>query len=478
MFNIVKRYANLGGEFCVQVMPSPLSTPQLIHYNHTLAHDLNLESGKQQLHNLVNLLGGTATLKQYPALASLYAGHQFGVWVPELGDGRALLIAEHKDQHENIWELQTKGSGTTPFSRGADGRAVLRSSIREYLCSHAMASMGVPTTRALAIIGSNMPVYREQVETAAVILRVAPSFIRFGSFEVFAARKQTQQLRQLIDFVITNYYSEVSNTHFPELSFYQEVIKHTALMLAKWQALGFCHGVMNTDNMSILGLTLDYGPFGFMEEYNHDYICNHSDYHGRYAYVNQPYIAWWNLARLGEALLDIIPEEQVRSSLSGFSEHFTGYYLAEFGNKLGISDLGRGDLALVEELLAILAQHKIDWTIFWRQFSYQSSKPSLGVPQVLLNNTMYIEWLKKYQVRASKISNEERQKIMLQVNPAIVPRNYMLQQAISRAQSNDFSEVDRLFRALTNPYIESAEFRDYQGYPPQGTKSIPISCSS
>lgn len=469
MIKFTHRFAKLGEHFFKYVSPTPLNNPHLIHFNEQLADKLDLNINSV---DWVAYLSGQKLFNEYKPLAALYAGHQFGVWVPQLGDGRAMLIAEHVDKKNNIWELQTKGGGQTPFSRGADGRAVLRSSIREYLCSHVMMSLGVSTTNVLALIGSTTPVRREETETAAVVLRVAPSFIRFGSFEVFACRNEIDNLKELCDYVIDNYYPKSRDDGTPILSMYHEIVKNTALMIAKWQALGFCHGVMNTDNMSILGLTIDYGPFGFMDRYDPKYICNHSDYNGRYAYINQPYIGWWNLARLGEALLDILSKEQISDTLSKYNKYFTDYYVHEFGNKLGIYDFKRSDLEFLDELLSILATNQIDWTIFWREFSFGRGLDSL------VSDSGYKMWLEKYNLRCKDLDQVKSRILMKSTNPAIVPRNHLLQNAITKAQGGDFSEVDILFKALSNPYDDIAEFSHYQDTPPIGTEEILVSCSS
>ena len=469
MIKFTQRFAKLGERFFKYISPTPLDNPHLIHFNEQLGAKLDLNVNSV---DWVTYLSGQKSFTEYQPLASLYAGHQFGSWVPQLGDGRAMLIAEHVDLDNNIWELQTKGGGQTPFSRGADGRAVLRSSIREYLCSHAMMSLGVPTTKALALLGSDTKVRREESENAAVVLRVAPSFIRFGSFEVFSSRNEIDNLQKLCDYVIDNYYPKCRNNAKPILAMYDEVIKNTALMIAKWQALGFCHGVMNTDNMSILGLTIDYGPFGFMDTYDPKHICNHSDYNGRYSYVNQPYIGWWNLARLGEALLDILSKEEVGEALSKYSEYFTSCYAHEFGNKLGIYDFGRDDLEFLDELLNILSSNQIDWTIFWRKFSFGDHLDAL------VSDSAYKAWLDKYYTRCKDLDQEKSMILMKSTNPAIIARNYLLQNAIAKAQSGDFSEVNNLFRAFSNPYDETKEFAKYKEIPPDGIEEIIVSCSS
>lgn len=471
------RFKALGTEFYAEVRPVPLNNPHLVHFNTPLANQLNLNSSTL---DWVGLLSGNAPKQDMSAIATLYAGHQFGTWNPQLGDGRAMLIAEHQDKQGNLWELQTKGGGETPFSRHADGRAVLRSSIREYLCSHAMANLGVPTTLALALVGSDTPVYRETKETGAVVLRVAPSFLRFGHFEIFAKRNQIDNLQQLMHFTLKHLYPEYLSAAKPFVAMFEEVIRRTAYMVAKWQGLGFCHGVMNTDNMSILGLTLDYGPFGFMDKFDLGHICNHSDHSGRYAYANQPHIAWWNLQRLAESFLEIIPEQELRDALGKFAPYYNQYYIDEMGNKLGITDFSLDDLDFLNELIEVLARFRADWTIFWRQFSLDLLRPDSGslLSQELLHDPAYIAWLDKYKDRCRGLDIVARQRLMLSSNPALVPRNYMLHHAIIKAEAGDFSEVDRLFRALLSPYSEGVEFQDYYAYPPDSAESIILSCSS
>lgn len=471
------RFKELGQEFFAEVTPDPLQNPCLVHFNTPLANQLNLNP---VAFDWVGILSGNEPSLVMSAVATLYAGHQFGVWNPQLGDGRAMLIAEHQDKDGNVWELQTKGGGETPFSRHADGRAVLRSSIREYLCSHAMASLGVPTTLALAIVGSDTPVYRETKETGAVVLRIAPSFLRFGHFEIFAKRDQIDNLQQLMHFTLKHLYPEYLSAPKPFLAMFEEIIRRTAYMIAKWQGLGFCHGVMNTDNMSILGLTLDYGPFGFMDKFDLGHICNHSDHSGRYAYANQPHIAWWNLQRLAESFLEIIPEQELRDALGKFAPYYNQYYIHEMGNKLGIPDLSLDDLDFLNELIEVLARFKVDWTIFWRQFSLHLLKPSgeNTLSQELLQDPAYLAWLNKYKNRCRGLDAVASQSLMLNSNPALVPRNYMLHNAIIKAETGDFSEVERLFRALSNPYSEDIEFKDYYAYPPDSSENIILSCSS
>ena len=295
-------FAALPPLFYSAVQSTPLADPHLISFNADVAALIGLDPAQAQHVDAAGYLSGNVSLPGAQPVAALYAGHQFGHYVQQLGDGRAMLLGEL----DNGWELQLKGAGPTPYSRGSDGRAVLRSTIREYLCSEAMHGLGIPTTRALSIVGSPQPVYREQVETAAVLTRVSQSFVRFGSFEVYFYRGQKEALRTLADYVIARHYPHLVDAADKYPRFLREVVLNTARLMAHWQAIGFAHGVMNTDNMSILGLTLDYGPFGFLDTYDPGFICNHSDETGRYAFKQQPDIGAWNLTRLAQALTPLM----------------------------------------------------------------------------------------------------------------------------------------------------------------------------
>jgi uncharacterized protein YdiU (UPF0061 family) len=479
--NLVKRFANLAAPFHTPVNPTPLSKPYWLHINHKLAEALNIQDFGSE--DWLLIISGNKTFEGYPPLASLYAGHQFGIWVPQLGDGRAMFIAEHMDLQGQTWELQLKGAGVTPFSRMGDGKAVLRSTIREYLASHAMQCLHVPTTYALAMVGSQDPVYREKVETAAIVLRLATSFIRFGHLEVLGSRGLTRELEILIKFIINNFFPQLANNPNPYLAFFQQVVQLTAQLIAKWQAVGFCHGVMNTDNMSILGLTIDYGPFGFLDKYNPQHICNHSDVEGRYAYCNQPYIGWWNLKVLAYTLSSIIKQEEVEQALQDYALHFNNAYLTEMGKKLGDENFTEQDLPLLTELLAILEACQTDWTIFWRKLSYLEENKTLPHQKVIdeiTDQNRFKVWLNSYFkfIQAKNLTQEKRQLLMLNTNPKYILRNYLLQQAIEQAERGDFSEVAKLFKIITKPYDEQPEYEDYANYPPDWADSITVSCSS
>ena len=346
-----KGFATLGSDFYTELRPTPLPSPHWVGTSHSVAQLLGLPEGWHQSEEALQALTGNQVLAGSTPLASVYSGHQFGVWAGQLGDGRAILLGELAGGHE----IQLKGAGRTPYSRMGDGRAVLRSSIGEFLCSEAMHGLGIPTSRALCITGSPGLVRREELETAAVVTRVAPSFVRFGHFEDFAANDQEEQLRTLADYVIDRYYPECRSPEAtspwggnPYAALLHSVSERTAQLMAQWQAVGFCHGVMNTDNMSILGLTLDYGPFQFLDVFVPGHICNHSDHHGRYAYNRQPNIAYWNLFCLAQALLPLIEDQDTAlAALESYKTVFPDAFMAQMRKKLGLTQAQDSSESLV-----------------------------------------------------------------------------------------------------------------------------------
>lgn len=481
MWNILPRYSSLGQEFYTHIKPTALnSNPQIIHLHSALLDKLNLID--IQIEDWQAILAGAQPCGDYQPLASVYMGHQFGVHVPQLGDGRAILIAEQADISGAVWELQLKGAGKTPYSRMGDGRAVLRSSIREYLASHYMAAVNIPTTLAAGLLVSDDMVYREKPEKAATVLRVANSFLRFGNFEYFAHQHKFSELRQLIDFTVSNYFPHLTvGSENYIVQFLQEVVNLTALMLAKWQAIGFVHGVMNTDNMSILGLTIDYGPYVFMDQFAPKHIYNHSDSDGRYVYANQPHIAWWNLYRLAEALLalDSVEQEQLQPILDSFAERYNDHYLTLMWQKLGIADYTRvTDKTLLEEILKELEVNQVDWTFFWRQLSYGD----VGLGKLAINypdfnfQPFYARIQKCYA--SDGVAEDTRLQQMQLINPAFVLRSHLLVNAITKADRGDFSEVQRLFNLASSPYTEIDEEYYYYQLPPTWAQHLELSCSS
>ncbi len=471
------RFARLPPAFYRKVQPTPLAAPYRISICDAAAALLDLDPVEARSERFLDLLAGNRLPPGAEPLAMLYAGHQFGTFVPQLGDGRAILLGEIVNAKHERWTLQLKGAGETPFSRNADGRAVLRSTIREYLCSEAMHALGIPTTRALGIVGADEPVYRETPETAAVLLRLAPSHVRFGSFEIFYARQQPDYLRLLADHVIEEHFPQLAGAPDAYEAFLIEVVERTARLIAQWQAVGFCHGVMNTDNMSILGLTLDYGPFGFMEAFNPGHICNHSDTQGRYGYANQPYIGLWNCSRLAQALTPLIDAEKCNAALARYEGVYLETYTTLMRAKLGFARAIEGDDTLISDVLGLLAEHGTDYTIFFRALG---NGPD-AAREVMINRPAYDAWAVRYGARlAAECSNDSaRRARMNAVNPKYVLRNHLAQVAIDKAEKQrDFSEIDRLLALLQRPFDEQPEHETYAAPPPDWARDIAVSCSS
>lgn len=473
-------FAALGPAFHTRLKPSALPGPYWVGRSLSVARALGLTDAWMASDDALQRLTGNVLFAGGDALASVYSGHQFGHWAGQLGDGRAILLGETSAGQE----LQLKGAGRTPYSRGGDGRAVLRSSIREFLCSEAMHGLGIPTTRALAVTGSDAPVYREEVETAAVVTRVAPSFIRFGHFEHFSHSGQHAELKQLADFVIDRHYPACrDSTAFdanPYANLLQAISERTARLLAQWQAVGFCHGVMNTDNMSILGLTIDYGPFQFLDAFNPGHICNHSDTGGRYAYNQQPNIAYWNLFCLGQALLPLVGAQDLAlAALESYKTTYPEAFAARMCAKLGLTDVREGDRALVESTLKLLAQQRVDYTLFWRRLSqHVAGNPADPVRDLFIDRAAFDAWLLQYSERIREISPGLSADLMLKTNPKFVLRNHLGELAIRRAKLKDFAEVDTLLKLLARPFDEHPDFESHAALPPDWASGIAISCSS
>ncbi|MDH4188444.1 MAG: YdiU family protein [Nitrospira sp.] len=477
-------YARLPDSFHAKLNPTPFSSPPyLISFNHEAAALIDLDPAEAARPEFAGIFGGSLLVPGMEPLAMLYSGHQFGVYVPQLGDGRAILLGEVRNERGVTWELQLKGAGLTPFSRDGDGRAVLRSTIREYLCSEAMHGLGIPTTRALCIVGSDHQVYREQVETGAIVLRMAPSHVRFGSFEVFYYRKQYEQLRILADYVIAHHYPYLAGVPDQYARFFGEVVERTAKLIAQWQAVGWSHGVMNTDNMSILGLTLDYGPFGFMDDYDPGFICNHSDHNGRYAFNQQPYIGLWNLSCLAQALLPLAEKDDLKASLDRYTPLCEGRYMELMRTKLGLIETKDEDAALIQDLLALMHRHHVDYTLFFRtlsSFQTGSTAPNDVLRDFFVDRESFDQWAGRYAIRLRVEGgrDEERAALMNRANPKYVLRNYLAQTAIEQAQQKDFSEIDRLLTLLRNPFDEQPGMDAYAAAPPNWGKHLAVSCSS
>ncbi|MFM9900002.1 MAG: protein adenylyltransferase SelO [Polaromonas sp.] len=476
------RFAQLGSDFSTRLQPQALPDPYWISRNQGMARELGLHAEWLDSQQALNALTGNEVLPGSEPLASVYSGHQFGQWAGQLGDGRAILLGGLRTP-TGLQEVQLKGAGRTPYSRMGDGRAVLRSSIREYLCSEAMHGLGIPTTRALCLTGSDAKVRREAIETAAVVTRTAPSFIRFGHFEHFSYNDnsdQHAQLRTLADHVIDHFYPACRDAPNPYAALLEAVSEKTANLMAAWQAVGFCHGVMNTDNMSILGLTIDYGPFQFLDAFDPGHICNHSDEQGRYAYNKQPNIAYWNLFCLGQALLPLMDnQEQALAALEPYKAIFPAALESRMRAKLGLLDEQDDDKALIENTFKLLASNKVDYTIFWRRLCHFT--PDSGhepLRDLFFDRESFNAWALQYSERIRQLTPRQRADLMLKTNPKFVLRNHLGEQSIRAAKLKDFSGVDTLLAVLQSPFDEHPLQEDLAGFPPDWAAGIEISCSS
>ncbi len=466
----------LGPAFGTELPPRAVSEPAWGARSPALAVELGLVDWLDTREALAVLAGNQVPSGVRP-FASVYSGHQFGVWAGQLGDGRALMLGEI-DTPAGAMEVQLKGSGLTPYSRMGDGRAVLRSSVREFLCSEAMHALGIPTTRALAVITSPQPVRRETIETAAVVTRVAPSFLRFGHFEHFAHTAQdTAALQQLLEATTQRYFPGISGP----AALLEEVARRTARLVAQWQLVGFCHGVMNTDNMSLLGLTIDYGPFGFLDAFDPMHVCNHSDDQGRYAYARQPSVAFWNLHALAQALLPLVDgpkeaaSEQLLAALEPYKAEFAAAMVSGLRTKLGLVAEHDDDAALADDLLKLMTEDRADFTITWRRMSDLAA-----ARDCFLQRDKFDAWAERYRARLALENSDdsERRIRMHRANPKFVLRNHLAQTAIERAQHGDFSETQRLLKVLEHPFDEQPHNEADAAFPPAWATQLEVSCSS
>ncbi|PSV18395.1 YdiU family protein [Photobacterium leiognathi subsp. mandapamensis] len=475
-------YSQLPRLFGTFVTPQPLTNPYLISINPDVAKQLELDVNILNHSDFINIFSGNDTLAGFAPIAMKYTGHQFGQYNPDLGDGRGLLLGEVQTSQGKKWDLHLKGSGLTPYSRMGDGRAVIRSSIREYLASAAMAGLGIPTTYALAVIGSDTPVYREKQEFSATLIRVAESHLRFGHFEYLFYTQQHEQLTLLADYVIQHHFPELQQAEKPYAAMFEQICSNTSEMIAHWQAVGFAHGVMNTDNMSILGLTFDYGPYGFLDDYNPGFICNHSDYSGRYAFNQQPSIGLWNLSALGYALVPIIDKADIENALEIYQHQLQISYSKLMRNKLGLFDSQEQDTELFQQLFDLLKQNGMDYTLFFRTLSTiaQAELPTSAVrfSNLTTNTTAVDKWLQAYKKRVENIDDKQRLALMLKSNPKYILRNYLAQLAIDSAEQGDFTLVENLLTILHDPFDEHPDFEDLADLPPKWGKELEISCSS
>lgn len=476
-------FAQLPASFYTRLMPTPLPAPYFVAASAPAAALVGLDPAQLADDDFVAVFTGNKVAARSHPLSAVYSGHQFGVWAGQLGDGRAILLGQIATPNGPM-ELQLKGAGRTPYSRMGDGRAVLRSSIREFLCSEAMAALGIPTTRALMVTGSNEPVVRETVETAAVVTRMAPSFVRFGSFEHWYYRDKHEELRTLADYVIDTFYPELRDTPNPYKALLAEVTRRTARLIAQWQSVGFMHGVMNSDNMSILGLTLDYGPFGFMEAFDPNHICNHTDQHGRYSYANQPPVGHWNCYALANALLPLLGGvEDAQDALDAYQPEFARTIDNLLHAKLGLASARDEDRILFDDMFKLMQDNRVDFTLFFRRLgNLQLDAPDTDAPlrDLFIDRPAFDGWAAAYRerLRSEHSVDAVRREAMMRSNPKYILRNYLAQGAIERAQNGDFTEVRKLLSILERPFDEQPENDSYAALPPDWASHLEVSCSS
>ena len=488
-----QRFAQAHPDFATPVQPTPVPRPQWLLRNLALGEQLGLPHQWLDSDEALAVLSGNAVLQGSAPSASVYSGHQFGAWAGQLGDGRALMLGDWNHQGLRT-EIQLKGAGPTPYSRRGDGRAVLRSSLREYLASEAMHALGVPTTRALALVHSPLTVYRERPETAAIVTRTAPSFVRFGHFEHFAHHGMPQALDALIAHVCTDLWPDLSRDFAGEertAAMLARVAQRSAELVAAWQCMGFCHGVLNTDNMSVLGLTLDYGPYQWMDAHIPDHICNHSDSYGRYAYAQQPSVVHWNLQALAVALSASVEREQVLAdALSVYAPHYAQHLRQTMANKLGLGAVDERAVDLIHRWFDLLAEQGGDHTLSHRAISealrdcggdWTSMKePPASVAGALGQATALSSWWSDACAvwRAQAPTPAALGTLLCTINPRYVLRNHMAQQAIDAAERGDVSVVEQLLCVLQAPFDEHPAHRAWATEVPAWAASLSVSCSS
>lgn len=476
-----RSFADLGPDFSTSLAPQGLNQPRVLHVNQDLAQRLGLSHDCLNSPEFLAVMSGNQALPNGQTIAAVYSGHQFGHWAGQLGDGRAHLLGAIETDSGPL-ELQLKGSGLTPYSRMGDGRAVLRSSLREYLASHAMKALRIPTTEALSLVASDDKVYRETIETAAIVCRVAPSFVRFGSFEHWATKPE--QLIKLLHYVIKQFYPEcgspILNTDAELVQqMLRQVVRRSAQMVAHWQTVGFCHGVMNTDNMSILGLTIDYGPYAFMDSFAINFVPNTTDTGGRYAWFRQPSVVHWNLARLASCFLDICTEEQLQAVLAYYEKDYLAQYHWNMRQKMGWDQWLDTDSQLVNEWWQMLHDHQADFSLSYRRLAQVTTDPEPWL-ELFNHSDIARNWLQRYLERSQQNRHTESERVtqMNRHNPLYVLRNHLAQQAIEAAQQGDLQPLMRLFTVLSKPFDEQEGAEDLALPPDPEQRIVALSCSS
>jgi uncharacterized protein YdiU (UPF0061 family) len=475
-FTFENSYACLPERFFQRTLPVPVKTPNLIYLNRGLVEELGLNPDLFHGENGAAIFSGNLIPSGANPIALAYGGHQFGHFVPQLGDGRAVLLGEILDANGKRWDIQLKGSGQTTFSRSGDGRAALGPVMREYILSEAMHALGIPTNRSLALVTTGEDVFRENILPGAILTRVASSHVRVGTFEFFAARKDIEAIKLLADYAINRLYPKVKCAENPYLTFIECVIDAQASLIAGWMHVGFIHGVMNTDNMAISGETIDYGPCAFMDAYDPMTVYSSIDHSGRYAYANQGKIGQWNLASLVECLLPLLGKDEkktvspAKEIIEEFSNKFSAYWLRGMRGKLGLVTACKEDTFIVQQLLDLMQKHGADYTIVFRQLcDAVNRKSNIGkLTKIFSGDSLWVDWLARWHQRLEKETRapEEIAESMRCINPIFIPRNHLIEQAINSAvEKNDFSPMDTLQELLATPYSDQPSYSEYANSP-------------
>ena len=487
--NFTNSFISLSPELYQAKSPDPVTEPYLIDFNPAGAKLIGLDPTESRRQEFVEYFAGNKLLRGSEPLAMAYSGHQFGSYNPRLGDGRGILLGEVTNGDGHKWDIHLKGAGPTRFARGFDGRATLGASIREYLAGEALHGLNIPTTRSLAIIGIRDLIYRQTPELAAVLVRISDSHVRFGSFELFHYTNNPNRVTELADYVIHHHHPDIENEADKHRIFFRRVMQKTALLIAKWQASGFVHGVMNTDNMCITGVTFDYGPYGFIDRFNPGYTPNHSDTNGRYALGRQAETGYWNLSKWGEALCHLIDPEDIMEELTQYQPTYNKIYRELIGQKLGLGILDSEFTELTGNLFRLLHSNPVDYTNFFRALSHYPEGNHTGLLHAFNNRKDFEDWLNRYSrlIEREGTTFEERKEAMDGVNPKFLLRQYLLQRAIDKAvKEADFSEIERLRVLLENPFRDRPElFKKYNIDPdfyasdtPDSLLGMQLSCSA
>ena len=482
-------FAKLGADFFQEKQPDPVSSPYLIDSNPAAIKLIRLDLSEVKKNAFLEYFSGNRLLPNSKPSAMAYSGHQFGSYNPRLGDGRGLLLGEVKDPNNNILDIHLKGCGPTRFSRGFDGRATLRASIREYLGGEAIHGLGIPTTRSLAVIGTGELVHREIPEPGAILVRLSDSHVRFGSFQLLHFTNKPEKVTELLNYIIDRHYPSIQSDANKYKLLLRHVVKRTAKLIALWQANGFIHGVMNTDNMTITGTTFDYGPFGFMDHFNPNFTPNHSDPNGRYAYGKQPEIGYWNLSKFSETIGHLVDSQFIAEELANYQQIYNDYYRKLMGQKLGLEILDSEFKELVNKLFHLLYNNLIDYSLFFRHLSDLPSNFPKTLTQKFKDPQALDSWVSMFVrlIEREDPDHNTRTEKMNLINPKFILRNYLLQDATDKAlKESDFSEVERLRMLLENPYKDRPEMftqygidaEYYAAETPAPSIEMQLSCSA